>query len=95
MEANKMLVTKALPHDVAFLAFVPLCEQNETSQRTRAGAAVKAHRSPHGKRPPSSENPSGHFLTAQHPKQSSTTYSIIPYKKINAFATEHCKSVLS
>ncbi|MEK3981701.1 hypothetical protein MKY37_22100 [Psychrobacillus sp. FSL K6-2836] len=23
-EANKMLVTKALPHEVAFLAFVPL-----------------------------------------------------------------------
>ncbi|TQR07514.1 hypothetical protein FG383_17740 [Psychrobacillus soli] len=35
-----MLVTKALPHDVAFLAFVPLCEQNETSQadaRRRGG----------------------------------------------------------
>ena len=30
-----MLVTKALPHDVAFLAFVPLPEQDETSHRTR------------------------------------------------------------
>ena len=69
MEGNRMLVTKALAHDVALLAFVPSPEQNETSQRTRAGAAVKAHRSPHGKRPPCCENPCGHFIqltTAQY-----------------------------
>ena len=65
-----MLVTKELPHDVVLLAFVPLPEQNETSQRTRAGVAVKAYRSPHGKRPPGSENHSGHLIkhfTSQYP----------------------------
>ncbi|SES43464.1 hypothetical protein SAMN05518872_11230 [Psychrobacillus sp. OK032] len=43
-----MLVTKALPHDVAHLAFVPLVRQM-SYQNVRA--AVMAHRSPRGKRP--------------------------------------------
>jgi hypothetical protein len=48
-----MLVTKVLPHDVALLAFVPrsrqMCHHNERV------AAVMAHRSPRGKRPPKTE----------------------------------------
>jgi hypothetical protein len=47
-----MLVTKALPHDVAPLAFVPRRQMSYHNERV---AAVIAHRSPRGKRPPETE----------------------------------------